>query len=113
MNDQLAEQPVGPGEPVAREPGGIVLVDRFVKLQVSRSPADWLALLGVCLALLGLLGSLFIRPRRVWVRVRSEAGRTLVEVAGLDRSSGGDLGSELDRVTARAQSTATTEQGEA
>jgi cytochrome c biogenesis protein len=72
-------------------------VRRYVKLQVSRSPGDWLALLGVSLALLGLLGSLFIRPRRVWVRVeRSADGRTLVEVAGLDRSSGGDLGGEVD-----------------
>ncbi|MGN6251858.1 MAG: cytochrome c biogenesis protein ResB [Marmoricola sp.] len=72
-------------------------VRRYVKLQVSRSPGDWLALLGVSLALLGLLGSLFIRPRRVWVRVgRSADGRSLVEVAGLDRSSGGDLGGEVD-----------------
>lgn len=72
-------------------------VRRYVKLQVSRSPGDWLALLGVTLALAGLLGSLFIRPRRVWVRVgRSADGRTLVEVAGLDRSSGGDLGGEVD-----------------
>ncbi|HEY6931972.1 MAG TPA: cytochrome c biogenesis protein ResB [Marmoricola sp.] len=71
-------------------------LSRFVKLQVSSSPADWLALLGVSLALLGLLGSLFIRPRRVWVKVRREGGRTLVEVAGLDRSAGGDLAGELD-----------------
>ena len=71
-------------------------VSRFVKLQISRSPADWLALLGVSLALLGLLGSLFVRPRRVWVRARREGGRTLVEVAGLDRTAGGDLAGEVD-----------------
>ena len=41
---------------------------------------------GVVLALIGLLGSLFIRPRRIWVRARREGGRTIVEVAGLDRS---------------------------
>lgn len=75
-------------------------VSRFVKLQISSSPLDWVALLGVCLALLGLLGSLFVRPRRVWVRARRERGRTLVEVAGLDRSSGGDLAGELDALTA-------------
>ena len=74
-------------------------LSRFVKLQISSSPADWLALLGVSLALLGLLGSLFIRPRRVWVRVRrDDRGRTLVEVAGLDRTSGGDLAGEVDRL---------------
>ena len=37
---------------------------------------------GVVLALVGLLGSLFIRPRRVWVRARREGDGTLVEVAG-------------------------------
>ena len=83
-------------------------MSRFVKLQVSRSPGDWIALLGVVLALLGLLGSLFIRPRRVWVKVRrpgdgtgdGATGRTLVEVAGLDRSAGGDLAGEIDAIAA-------------
>lgn len=71
-------------------------VDRFVKLQVSRNPGGWIALLGMVLALTGLLGSLFIRPRRIWVSVRREGGRTVVEVAGLDRSSGGDLSGQVD-----------------
>ncbi len=43
------------------------------------------------LALIGLLGSLFIRPRRVWVRARRDEEGTLVEVAALDRSGGGDV----------------------
>jgi cytochrome c biogenesis protein len=80
-------------------------VSRYVKLQVSRSPGDWAALLGVSLALLGLLGSLFIRPRRAWVKVRRvddpAGGRTLVEVAGLDRSAGGDLAGEIDAIVTR------------
>ncbi len=84
-------------------------VSRFVKLQVSRSPGDWVALLGVVLALLGLLGSLFIRPRRVWVKVRpvggSRGGRTLVEVAGLDRSAGGDLAGEIDAIVRKLEAT--------
>jgi len=71
-------------------------VDRFVKLQVSRNPGGWIALLGMVLALTGLLGSLFIKPRRIWVSVRREGGRTLVEVAGLDRSSGGNLSGQVD-----------------
>ena len=75
-------------------------MSRFVKIQISHKPYDWLALLGMSLALAGLLGSLFIRPRRVWVRVRTEddGTRTLVEVAGLDRSSGGGLDAELDAI---------------
>jgi cytochrome c biogenesis protein len=78
--------------------GSITLdrVDRYVKLQISRNPLEWMALVGMILALMGLLGSLFIKPRRVWVSVRRADGRTLVEVAGLDRSSGGNLSGEID-----------------
>ncbi len=75
-------------------------LSRFVRLQVSRTPGTWLALTGTSLALVGLLGSLFIRPRRIWVRAREEAGGTVVEIAGLDRSSGGDLSRELDKLAA-------------
>ena len=71
-----------------------------MKLQVSHTPGQMIALGGVVLALIGLLGSLFIRPRRIWVRARREGGRTLVEVAGLDRSAGGDLTGEIDELTA-------------
>ncbi len=76
-------------------------LSRFVKLQVSHTPGQATALTGVILALLGLLASLFVRPRRIWVRARREGGRTLVEVAGLDRSAGGDLSGEIDALTAR------------
>ncbi len=66
-------------------------LERWNKIQISRSPGKFVALGGVVAALLGLLGSLFVRPRRLWVRARRQAdGTTLVEVARLDRSSGGD-----------------------
>jgi len=71
-------------------------VDRWVKLQVSHQPGKGVALVGVLLGIIGLMGSLFIRPRRAWVRAtRRGDGRTVVELAGLDRSSGGDLGDEV------------------
>jgi cytochrome c biogenesis protein len=66
-------------------------VKHWTRLQISRTPDVWLTLLGVVLALVGLLGSLFIRPRRVWVRATRRDGTTYVEVAALDRSGGGDL----------------------
>ena len=80
---------------------GTIRVDglsRFVKVQISSTPGQTVTLTGTILALLGLLASLFIRPRRIWVRTRQEGGRTLVEVAGLDRSSGGDLSTEIARL---------------
>jgi cytochrome c biogenesis protein len=79
-------------------------VQRWVKLQVSHSPGKGIALAGVLLGIVGLMGSLFIRPRRAWVRVsrvpgdRGAATRTVVELAGLDRSSGGDLADEVDEL---------------
>ncbi len=73
----------------------------FARLQVASTPLSWLPLGGLVLAVVGLLGSLFVRPRRTWVRARSEAGRTVVEVAGLDRVPRGDLAADLDDVVAR------------
>jgi cytochrome c biogenesis protein len=89
-------------------PGGLGTVtfdglSRYVKLQVSHTPGQVTALSGMVLALTGLLCSLFIRPRRIWVRTRREGGRTLVEVAGLDRSAGGDLSGEIDGLVAALQ----------
>lgn len=73
---------------------------RWVKLQISNNPGEPVALAGVVLAFLGLMASLFIRPRRLWVRVREEGGTTLVEVAGLDRSTAGEgLDDEVARLT--------------
>jgi len=72
----------------------------WVVLQLADDPGRPLALAGGALALLGLLASLFVRPRRVWVRAsRDEAGRTVVDVAALARSEGPDLAADLDRVT--------------
>jgi cytochrome c biogenesis protein len=66
-------------------------LQRWNKIQISRTPGKLVALTGVVLALIGLLGSLFVRPRRLWVRARRQHdGTTLVELARLDRSSGGD-----------------------
>jgi cytochrome c biogenesis protein len=73
-------------------------VRHWTRLQISRTPDVWVTLLGVVLALIGLLGSLFIRPRRVWVRAQRRDGTTLVEVAALDRSGGGDLTPVLSSV---------------
>jgi len=78
-------------------------VKHWTRLQISRTPDVWVTLLGVVLALVGLLGSLFIRPRRVWVRARRTDAGTLVEVAALDRSGGGDLAPVVSSVVDATQ----------
>ena len=75
-------------------------IKRWNKIQISQTPGKRIALAGVVLALIGLLGSLFIRPRRVWVRARREGGVTLVEAAALDRSGGGDVAVVLAGIVA-------------
>jgi cytochrome c biogenesis protein len=96
-----------PGETVELPNGlGSVSFDRLErwnKIQISQSPGKLIALTGVVLALIGLLGSLFIRPRRVWVRARRQGDGTLVEVAALDRSGGGDVSVVVDEVVAALQ----------
>lgn len=70
-------------------------VEPWIRVQISQTPGKEIALLGVILALIGLCASLFIRPRRIWVRATNGtmdgSGATLVEVAVLDRSGNGEM----------------------
>jgi cytochrome c biogenesis protein len=60
---------------------------RWVKLQVSDTPGVTISLVALAFAVAGLCLSLFVRPRRIWVRVRpADDGHNLVEVGGLDRA---------------------------
>lgn len=92
---------------------------RWVKLQVSNTPGKGLTLGGIVAGLIGLMGSLFVRRRRAWVRVTRQGDTTLVEVAALDRSTVAEgLDGEVRRIaealgappgtTSAATSTATT-----
>jgi cytochrome c biogenesis protein len=69
------------GESYSFEVGSITFngVVPWVNLQVVRDPGKQYALIGSILAIAGLLISLFIRQRRIWVR---EVGGNL-EIAGL------------------------------
>jgi cytochrome c biogenesis protein len=72
---------------------------RWVKLQVSDTPGKGVALGGIVAGLVGLMGSLFVRRRRAWVRVTAQGDSTLVEVAGLDRSTAAEgLDDEIRRI---------------
>ncbi len=65
--------------------GSIALtgVDRWVKLQVGDAPGAPVALIAIAAAVAGLCLSLFIRPRRIWIRATD---RSVIEIGGLDRA---------------------------
>ncbi|MFF2645505.1 cytochrome c biogenesis protein ResB [Streptomyces niveus] len=90
-----------PGETM-KLPGGAgsVTFEKDIKewatFQVSQQPGSGLALTGAIGAVLGLVGSLFIQRRRIWVRtVRGADGVTVLEMAGLGRSESAKLPEEL------------------
>ncbi|GGO84939.1 cytochrome c biosynthesis protein [Nocardioides phosphati] len=72
-------------------------VKRYARLQISSTPGEPLALGSVILGLLGLVGSLYIRPRRIWLRIRRTSTGSQVELAGLDRREGRDLNHDLTK----------------
>ncbi|MFB9377446.1 cytochrome c biogenesis protein ResB [Kineococcus gynurae] len=76
-------------------------VERFASFDVRYTPGQTVALVSSLLAALGLILSLFLPRRRVWVRVREDGvGGSVVEVAGLARGNDAGLGEEVDRVLA-------------
>lgn len=88
-------------------PGGSIKLEgwqRWVKVQVSQTPGTWLSIGAVGLAMLGLCCSLFIRPRRLWLRVTDKT----VVAAGLDRAeSRSGLSDEVAQVFAAVGAVAT------
>ena len=92
---------------------------RWINVQVAGQPGTPLVLAGAVALVVGLCGSLFVRRRRFWVRATTEPqaasataeppatgaspGRTVVEVAGLDRSGDPEVAEDLDRLVAELQ----------
>ena len=73
--------------PTARARSSWTAGSRWVKLQIGDTPGVPISLVALGFAVTGLCLSLFVRPRRVWVRVRgADEGRRVVEVGGLDRA---------------------------
>ena len=91
----------------AELPGGLGSITfdgyrEWVNLEIAKDPGRIPALVSAALALIGLLLSLSIRRRRVWVRASAaEPGRTVVEIGALARTEAPGLGDEVDRLTTR------------
>jgi cytochrome c biogenesis protein len=77
----------------------------FVNLQVSHDPGQTWVLVFAIAMMAGLLVSLLVRRRRVWVRLTSAgqdaAGTVNVELGGLARTDNSGWGDEFERLTER------------
>ncbi|MEU3449375.1 cytochrome c biogenesis protein ResB [Streptomyces thermolilacinus] len=110
----ILKKQLKPGETFTLPDGaGSVTFEREIKewasFQISQQPGNGWALTGAVAAILGLMGSLFIQRRRVWVRaVTAEDGVTVVEMAGLGRSESSKLAEELAELADQVHSVAPT-----
>ena len=74
----------------------------FVNLQVSHDPGQTWVLVFAITMMAGLLVSLLVRRRRVWVRLTPAAEGTVnVELGGLARTDNSGWGDEFERLTER------------
>ncbi|HEY0168412.1 MAG TPA: cytochrome c biogenesis protein ResB [Jatrophihabitans sp.] len=94
------------GESMTLPDGTVIRFDGYkewANLQVSHDPSQTALLVASILMTAGLLGSLAIRRRRLWVRVApaGPAARSVVSVGGLARTDGGDFSAEFQAVLAR------------
>ncbi|RKE19683.1 cytochrome c biogenesis protein ResB [Streptomyces sp. TLI_171] len=77
---------------------------QWANFTISHRPGNSVALVGAVAAILGLIGSLFVQRRRIWVRATAGAdGRTLVELAGLGRSESPRTAEELAEIAVQLQ----------
>lgn len=105
---QRAQVNLGPGETHTIADGTVVRFDgyeRFVSMQVSHGPAQNWVLLTATVMLAGLLVSLLVRRRRIWVRlVPTEIDgqrRTAVTIAGLARTDQAGWGEDFNEQARR------------
>ncbi|MGV0793875.1 cytochrome c biogenesis protein ResB [Mycolicibacterium sp. XJ1819] len=106
--DRLVKQArvnLGEGESTRLPDGTVVRFDGavpFVNVQVSHDPAQIWVLVFAMTMMAGLLVSLVVRRRRIWVRISGvDAGTVSVELGGLARTDNSGWGEEFDRLTQR------------
>jgi cytochrome c biogenesis protein len=107
-----------PGRSLRLADGTTVRFDGYLQwatLQVSRDPGQDIVLVAFGFLLLGLLTSLSVRRRRVWLRLRplpptptdpaTTRPRTVVEVGGLARTEAGGFSREFAQLVDRLRTT--------
>ncbi|MCW2687487.1 MAG: cytochrome biosis protein ResB [Mycobacterium sp.] len=94
------------GDQIRLDDGIVVRFDGaqpFVNVQVSHDPAQVWVLVFAMTMMAGLLVSLVVRRRRVWVRIApaAAAGTVSLELGGLARTDNSGWGDEFERLTER------------
>lgn len=105
----MAKANLRQGESVKLPSGATVTFDgwrQWVSMQVSHDPTQREILIAAVAMVLGLVGSLGVRRRRLWMRLTpasagTDGSRTVVEVGGLARSDAGSFSTEFTALTAR------------
>ncbi len=82
-------------------------VERFAGLSIRTDPGKGLTLVAALLSLAGLVASLVIRRRRVFVRVGpgEQPGRTVVSVGGLAKDDDDGMADEIDALLTALEGT--------
>ena len=105
---QIGLRAIRPGE-VWQLPDGVGSVEfgeiqRWASFQIAHDPGKEPALIAAGAALVGLMLSLFVKRRRVWIRATTGVdGYTVVEVAALARHDETDLTDDVDAAVAAAE----------
>lgn len=76
-----------------------VEVKKFATFNIASDPGQNYALLGAVLAILGIIASLYIQRRRLWIRVVDDEGKTEVVVAAISRHEDLDLSEVVTEIT--------------
>ncbi|GAA4658877.1 MULTISPECIES: cytochrome c biogenesis protein ResB [Amycolatopsis] len=101
---RVARQNLAVGQSITLDDGTKISFDgvqQWVALQVSHDPTQVYVLVFAVAMLLGLGGSLLVKRRRVWLRVRPADGDgngTVVQVGGLARTDQAGYGEEFTRL---------------
>lgn len=105
---KVARSNLKAGEHIRLDDGTLVRFDGavpFVNIQVSHDPADIWVLVFAMTMMAGLVVSLVVRRRRIWIRITAEptrqAGTVNVELGGLARTDNSGWGDEFERLTTR------------
>lgn len=105
--ERIKARALAPGQTWQLPGGGSITftgVDEWATFQVSHDPGNRVALAAGVLMVVGLILSLRIRRRRLWVRVRptgagTGSGRSVVEVGGLARTDADAFAEEFTDIT--------------